>query len=211
MNKLNRRIFIKRGILGSVFAFFSYSAHASSPTPKEMEGPYYPLVALKDKDFDLTNIKGQDGVAKGEIVFIEGRVLDTNGKPIENATVDLWQANAAGKYRHPHDANKAPLDPNFQGWAIIQSGKDGAFRFKTIMPGTYPVSDEWTRPPHIHFKVSKKGYIEIITQMYFPDQKLNMPDLLFKKKSKKEQALMIASNVKDKLDTLKYDIVLQKV
>jgi protocatechuate 3,4-dioxygenase beta subunit len=207
----NRRVFLKRSLLGSALSLLPYSAYSREPTPKEVEGPFYPMVAQKDKDFDLTKVAGQLGVAKGKTVFIEGRVLDINDEPIENATVDLWQANAAGKYRHPHDSHNAPLDPNFQGWAIVKSGKDGFFRFKTIVPGAYPASDTWIRPPHIHFKVTKKGYLEIITQMYFPDHELNTPDLLMKRKSKKEQRLMIASKVKDKLDTLKYDIVLEKL
>jgi protocatechuate 3,4-dioxygenase beta subunit len=211
MSESNRRAFIKKGLFGSALSLLPYSAYSNAPTPKEIEGPFYPLVVQKDTDFDLTMVNDNSGVAKGKSVFIEGRVLDTNNQPIENATVDLWQANAVGKYRHPHDSNNAPLDPNFQGWAIVKSGKDGFFRFKTIIPGAYPVSDTWTRPPHIHFKVSKIGFLEIITQMYFPDHELNIPDFLLKRKSKKEQSLMIASKVKDKLDTLKYNIFLEKL
>ena len=208
MQKSNRRIFIKKGLFGGVLGFFSSSAYSIDPTPRETEGPFYPAIAKKDRDLDLTKIEGQEGIAKGEIVVVEGRVLDTNEKPIANATVDLWQANAAGKYQHPHDSNEAPLDPNFQGWAILQTDRDGLFRFKTIVPGPYPVSKTWTRPPHIHFKVTKKGYLEIVTQMYFPNQNLNKSDLLLNRKNKKEQALMIASKVKGQPGRLKYDIVL---
>ena len=168
------------------------------------------MIAQKDKDFDLTKIEGKQGVAKGKIIIVRGQVLDTDGKPVEDATVDLWQANAAGRYNHPHDTNKAPLDPDFQGWAIVQSGKDGVFRFKTIYPGAYPATDAWTRPPHIHFKISKKGYIEITTQMYFPGEELNDSDLLLNRKSEEERKLMIASSVKDKPEAYEYNIVLQK-
>lgn len=181
------------------------------PTPAEIEGPFYPVIQQKDKDFDLTIVEGKSGVAQGQAVFIEGLVLDTSNKPIENATVDLWQANAAGKYRHPHDSSNAPLDANFQGWAIVQSGKNGEFRFKTIIPGAYAVSNEWTRPPHIHFKVTKKGYLEVITQMYFPHQSLNKKDYLLQRKTATEQALMIAKPVDGKVNTLKYNIVLEAV
>jgi len=211
MKKSNRRDFINTGLWGSAFALFSSSSQAIEPTPKDIKGPFYPVVAQKDKDFDLTKVNGNEGVAKGQQVFIEGQVLDTENNPIENATVDIWQANAAGKYNHPHDSYDAPIDPNFQGWAIIQSGKNGQFRFKTIIPGAYPATETWTRPPHIHFKVTKKGYVEIITQMYFPDQELNAPDKLLSKKSKEEQALMIATKVEGQLDTLKYNIVLKSV
>jgi protocatechuate 3,4-dioxygenase beta subunit len=89
---------------------------------------------------------------------MKGSVRDTDGQSVEDVTVDLWQANAAGRYRHPHDPNTAPLDEDFQGWAIVPSGKDGEFRFKTVFPGVYPAGEGWVRPPHIHFKVSKRGF-----------------------------------------------------
>ncbi|MDH3976529.1 MAG: protocatechuate 3,4-dioxygenase [Deltaproteobacteria bacterium] len=213
---MNRRRFLKAGlIIGAsgllVNRAFSKNRQKFSPTPPETEGPFYPLLAQKDKDFDLTRIKGKEGVAKGKIIFVEGRVLDREGNPLEDATVDLWQANAAGKYNHPHDKNPAPIDPDFQGWAIVPSGKEGTFRFKTIMPGLYPAAPNWLRPPHIHFKVSKKGYIELITQMYFPDHELNHSDLLLKRKSKEERKLMISSKVKDKPEVYDYNMVLEKV
>lgn len=211
MKKPQRRTLIKKGLIGGAIVLLSDVLYAKEPTPKEVKGPFYPIEAQKDKDFDLTRISGRNGVALGQPVYIEGRVLDTENMPIENATVDIWQANAAGRYRHPHDMNDAPLDPNFQGWAIVQSGKNGAFRFKTIIPGAYPVSDKWSRPPHIHFKVTKIGYVEIVTQMYFPDQKLNAHDLLLNHKSKKQQELMIASKDKGRSNVLQYNIVLKKV
>ncbi len=209
MKKTNRRLFIKTGLWGSALALFSGSTNASNPTPKEIKGPFYPVVAQKDKDFDLTKVDDNTGVAKGQVVFIEGQVLDTDNNPIEDATVDIWQANAAGKYNHPLDSFDAPIDPNFQGWAIVQSGKKGVFRFKTIIPGVYPATETWDRPPHIHFKVTKKGFVEIITQMYFPGHELNAPDRLLKSKNKEEQAQMIASKVEGKADTLAYNIVLK--
>ena len=210
MGKINRRNFIKSGILGGALSLFARSVFASSPTPVEIEGPFYPVLAQKDKDFDLTRVEGRQGVAKGKIIIIHGKILDTDGMPVENAMVDLWQANAAGRYRHPRDSNKAPLDPNFQGWAIVPSGKDGKFRFKTVYPGSYPASPTWKRPPHIHYKVIKEGYIELITQMYFPGHELNGPDLLLKRKSKDERKLMIASKVQDDPETYEYNIVLKK-
>lgn len=213
---MDRRRFLKGGLFFGASGLLATSAFSSygqklSPTPPETEGPFYPLFAQKDKDFDLTRIKGKQGVAKGKIIFVEGRVLDREGNPVEDATVDLWHANAAGKYRHPHDKNPAPLDPNFQGWAIVPSGKEGTFRFKTVMPGPYPASARWTRPPHIHYKVTKKGYIELITQMYFPDHELNNSDLLLGQKSKEERKLMISSKVGNNPEVYAYNIVLQKI
>jgi protocatechuate 3,4-dioxygenase beta subunit len=215
MENIDRRTFLRRGAIGGASGLLAGTAYASylpalNPTPSEIKGPFYPMIAQKDKDFNLTTIDGQQGVAKGKMIIIRGKVLDTDDKPVENATVDLWQANAAGRYRHPHDSNQAPLDPNFQGWAIVPSGKEGKFRFKTVYPGTYPASDAWTRPPHIHFKVSKSGYVELITQMYFPGQELNDSDLLLRRKGKVEKKLMMASIVEGESETYTYNIVLQK-
>ena len=215
MSDASRRTFVKAGMVGGLTAALSSLTRAADstvhlPTPTEIEGPFYPITPQKDKDFDLTLIEGQSGVAQGRMIFIEGQVLDTDGQPVEDATVDLWQANAAGRYRHPHDANPAPLDPNFQGWAIVQSGRQGQFRFKTVLPGAYPASRSWMRPPHIHFKVSKRGYFELVTQMYFEGQKLNASDLLLMRKRAIEKQRMIAKRIKDEPETYRYTIVLQK-
>lgn len=125
-------------------------------------------------------------------------------------TVDVWQANAAGRYSHPHDSNPAPLDPNFQSWAIVPSGKNGKFRFKTVIPGAYPAEDGWTRPPHIHFKVSKRGFVELTTQMYFPNQELNDVDRLLQSNSPAEQKLMIAQQSESEPAIFRYQIVIEK-
>jgi protocatechuate 3,4-dioxygenase beta subunit len=207
---MKRRDFIKRGMVGGALGLVTGTSFAARPTPAEIEGPFYPVYAQKDTDFDLTHIQGQAGVARGKIIIIRGRVLDTEGKPIEDATVDLWQANAAGRYRHPHDPNKAPLDPNFQGWAIVPSGRDGGFRFKTVYPGAYPASDTWMRPPHIHFKISKRGYVELVTQMYFPGESLNAVDLLLRRKSAEEHGMMIATRLPGEAEIYEYDVVLAR-
>jgi len=215
MAERTRRHFLKAGFLGGIFGWLANTMAGSHvakllPTPSEIKGPFHPITAQKDTDFDLTQVEGVDGVAKGKIVFIEGRIIDGNGNPIEDASVELWQANAAGRYAHPHDSNPAPLDSNFQGWAIVPSGTDGGFRFKTVIPGSYPAADDWTRPPHIHFKVSKLRYVELITQMYFPEQPLNAKDLLLQRKKQPEQKLMIAEKIKADEETYRYQIVLEK-
>lgn len=215
MSDASRRTFIKAGMVGGLAAALSRLSRAADstvhlPTPTEIEGPFYPITPQKDKDFDLTRIEGGSGIAQGRKIFIEGQVLDTDGQPVENATVDLWQANAAGRYRHPYDSNPAPVDPNFQGWAIVQSGKQGRFHFKTVLPGAYPASGNWMRPPHIHFRVSKRGYLELVTQMYFEGQELNRSDLLLMRKSELERQSMVARRIKDEPETYRYTIVLQK-
>ncbi len=211
MKKSNRRDFIKHSVIGASLVGINQTVLAAQATPDEIKGPFYPVTPQKDQDFDLTQIEGNANVAQGEVVIIHGHVLDTAGQPVENATVDIWQANAVGRYNHPHDENPAPLDPNFQGWAIVQSGQQGGFKFKTIIPGAYPVSAEWTRPPHIHFKVSKSGYQEVVTQMYFPDHQLNQLDKLLLRKSTDEQKMMTAQPDPSESAGLVYNIVLQPV
>lgn len=210
MNNKNRRKFIKKTLLGGS-VILSPSVLSATVTPPEIEGPFYPVTPQKDKDFDLTQIEGRTQSASGDSVTISGRVVDTEGKPLEDVTVDIWQANAAGRYNHPHDSNPAPLDPNFQGWAIVQTGKEGTFKFKTIIPGAYPVSAEWTRPPHIHFKVTKRGFHELVTQMYFPNQELNEIDRLLQSKTAAEQKMMVAEADDEKINELYYELVLSSI
>ena len=107
-----------------------------------------------------------------------GQVLDIKGKPIKGVKVEVWQANAAGRYTHPSDANPAPLDPNFEGYGIVVTDAEGRYRFKTVAPGSYPVMEGWVRPPHIHFEVTGRRDRQT-TQMWFPDHPLNGQDRLF--------------------------------
>jgi protocatechuate 3,4-dioxygenase beta subunit len=121
-------------------------------------------------------VKGRPGRASGEVIYVQGRVLDTDCRPVAGALVEIWQANRWGRYDHEKDAgNPRPLDPNFQSWAEMLTDAEGRYRFKTIKPGSYPAEGDWIRPPHIHFKIARRGYHELVTQMYFarpehPDQ-----------------------------------------
>ena len=219
MKDKSKRNLIKIGILSGIAGTLGATSSLGKalgiiPTPAEAEGPFYPVVNQQDKDFDLTKIGDRQAVADGTHIIIKGQITDITGNPVENAAIDLWQANARGRYRHPRDPNPQPLDPNFQGWAIINSGKDGEFRFKTVKPGAYPASKTWIRPPHIHFKVNKPGYAELITQMYFPGEKLNNTDLLLQQKSDEAAARMIATidtkNEASVVVTYSYNIILRK-
>lgn len=212
-SSFSRRSAVKLGLCSGIASMASIQVLTASktvitPTPSEIEGPFYPIKAQQDKDFDLTQIEGREAKAIGKALEIHGRVLDIHGKPIVGASVDLWQANAAGRYDHTRDTNPAKIDPNFQGWAIVPSGKEGGFKFKTIKPGIYPVGRGWDRPPHIHFKVNQKGYQPLITQMYFPGEKLNKVDRLLQRKDADSQKLMIAKINQDTEGVLNYDIIL---
>lgn len=211
MTTNSRRNFLRTtlGIFGGFALSRVGAALGFAPTPSEAEGPFYPIHSQRDTDFDLTRIEGKSGIAKGNVIWIDGWVADTDGNPLEGVTVDIWQANAAGRYRHLRDGNPAPLDPNFQGWAIVQTRKEGRFRLKTIMPGPYPASRRWMRPPHIHFKVYRSGYQELTTQMYFPGHPLNDSDLLLQQKAADQQKRMIASRIDPDPETYRYRIILR--
>ena len=161
-------------------------------TPRQTEGPFYPVQPQQDKDVDLTIIEGHSEHAKGEIIHVRGRVLDTHGNTVNNAFVEIWQANTWGRYRHPRDPNNAPLDPNFQGWGQTYTDTQGNYGFKTIMPGAYPAGPGWTRPPHIHFKAAKENYYPLTTQMYFPKHELNDTDAILQNLSEVEQRMVIS-------------------
>ncbi|MDK1288674.1 protocatechuate 3,4-dioxygenase [Pseudoalteromonas umbrosa] len=210
MTTFNRRHFIRNLTLGSLAGLVGIHVQARAITPKEMEGPYYPITPQKDKDADLTQVAGKKGKAKGTIIDIFGQVFDDQGNTIEDVTIDLWQANSFGKYHHPHDNSDAPIDAHFQAWAIIQTKAKGHFRFKTVFPGAYPLNAAQQRTPHIHLKISKRGYHSLLTQMYFPDHPLNQKDGLFRRKTPEEQALMTAKTT-EITNQYRYDIVLAKV
>lgn len=207
-----RRSFIAGSFLSGIASWAQASGGTAErqETPREIAGPFYPITPQKDKDFDLTRRAGRDGTARGAVIWITGEVFDSTGDPVEDASVEIWQANAEGRYNHPNDPNPAPLDQNFQGWAIVTSGSKGAFRFRTVMPGSYPAGLDWERPPHIHFKVMKRGFVELVTQMYFPGQPLNETDRLLQRRELAEQKLMIADVLREEHDSFHHRIVIER-
>lgn len=215
MKSIKRRSFIKNFALGTSASLFVTSIHAKLLTPSEMEGPFYPVKPQKDTDADLTRVKGRTSIAKGELIEVFGHILDQDSKPIENMTIDIWQANTFGKYDHPDDDKPAPLDNDFQGWAIIKSDADGRYKIKTIAPGAYPVGDGTEfRTPHIHFKISKEGYVPLMTMMYFPHHPLNAQDGLINRKTAQETELMTAKMIgrtSTNFTQYQFDIVIEKL
>jgi len=147
------------------------------PTGQETFGPFYPVRAPQSHDTDLTHYPGRNQRARGQVIEIGGRVLDTNGRPLPQATMTVWQANAAGRYTNPVDKNPAPLDPNFLGVTSFGVSADGRYRLRTVKPGPYPEPSGTMRTPHIHFDVTNADY-RLATQMYFPGEPLNATDLL---------------------------------
>jgi protocatechuate 3,4-dioxygenase beta subunit len=152
------------------------------PSLSELTGPLYGESAIGPLDNDLTRNAVVNGEPIGERIIVTGRVLDDAGRPVPNALVEIWQANATGRYRHRVDQHPAPLDPNFAGGGRVLTDKEGEYRFTSIRPGAYPWlnHDNAWRPPHIHFSVFGTQFISrLVTQMYFPGDPLLALDPIF--------------------------------
>jgi len=149
-------------------------------TPEIEMGPFYPALKPLDQDADLTLIAGRKGVAAGQIVHVTGRVLSSSGVPVSGARIEIWQANTHGRYTHSGDASNAPLDPHFTGFGIATTDSDGRYRFKTIKPGSYPISPTEKRTPHLHIDIMGKQD-RLVTQMFFPGERMNELDIVYKR------------------------------
>lgn len=156
------------------------AVNVCKPTPVQPEGPFYPVDEQLDSDNDLTKVPDATSLPSGQRIYVMGTVRDANCQPVADTLVEIWQACASGRYNHPGDTNPAPLDKNFQYFGKTATDANGNYIFKTIVPGEYPAGDGWIRPPHIHFKVAKRGFRELITQMYFADHPLNDADLILR-------------------------------
>lgn len=140
----------------------------------ELDAPLYGHDAIGPLDHDLTRNAIKNGEPLGERIVVTGRVLDEGGRPVRDALIEIWQANAAGRYAHKVDQHHAPLDPNFLGAGRCLTDKQGRYCFVSIKPGAYPWgnADGW-RPNHIHFSLFGQYFASrLVTQMYFPGDPL---------------------------------------
>ena len=149
-------------------------------TLSELTGPVYGHEVVHAGDEDLT--KQHAGEPLGERIVVHGRVLDEDGRPVPDTLVEIWQANAAGRYIHVVDQHPAPLDPNFTGAGRTLTDNKGYYKFITVKPGAYPWGNHpnaW-RPNHIHFSVFGHSFLSrLVTQMYFPGDYLFPYDPIF--------------------------------
>ncbi len=149
-------------------------------TLTEITGPLFRNIAIQPGEDDLSIENGEE--AQGQRIFVSGRVLDEDGKPVPHTLVEIWQCNAAGRYHHPVDQHPAPLDPNFVGQGRVVSDSKGEYKFTTIKPGAYPWGNHYNawRPAHIHFSLFGPSFVtRVVTQMYFPDDPLFPFDPIF--------------------------------
>jgi protocatechuate 3,4-dioxygenase beta subunit len=154
--------------------------HPLPQTITETSGPRF-SETLFPASMDLTkNTTGQPAI--GERIIVAGRVLDEDGRPVPHTMVEIWQANATGRYDHPADQHDAPLDPNFHGQGRVYTDAEGGYRFLTVKPGAYPWPNHrnaW-RPNHIHFSLFGPAFAtRLVTQMYFPGDPLLVFDPIF--------------------------------
>ena len=187
---------------------YLYPAYASTPkraptkplvllphTLSETTGPVFGHEVVTPQDGDLTH--QHTGEPLGERIIITGRVSDADGRPVRNTLIEVWQANAAGRYRQDNDNHNAPLDPNFGGCGRVFSNDEGRYQFTTVRPGAYPWKNHpnaW-RPSHIHFSLFGPAFLtRLVTQMYFPGDPLLAFDPIFNSvPDEKARQLLVSS------------------
>jgi protocatechuate 3,4-dioxygenase beta subunit len=183
--------------------------------PTELTGPLLGEGRVTAEDADLT--RGPAGEAVGQRIIVTGRVLDEDDRPVRNGLLELWQANAAGRYRHDADRWPASLDPNFTGLGRVLTDDDGSYRFLTVRPGAYPWRNHenaW-RPAHIHFSLFGRAFVQrLVTQMYFPDDPLLPLDPIYNAVPAQARSRLVSSYAHDVTQPewalgFRFDIVLR--
>jgi protocatechuate 3,4-dioxygenase alpha subunit len=181
-------------------------------TPSQTIGPFFHRALLHEGSHEIGNDLAARGAA-GERVTIEGRVLDGDGAPVSDAMIEVWQANAAGRYDHPEDLQDSkPLDPNFHGFGRVATGPDGRFCLRTVKPGPVPGIDDAPQAPHINVSIFARGLLKrLVTRIYFPGEPLNEIDALLSALPTDRRATLIArvANAGVAERVLHFDIVLQ--
>ncbi len=182
MAKLNRRDFV--GIASVVLTSlgFAKSAAALAPTPRQTEGPFYPDVMPSDTDNDLVRIASKTQEAGGEILILTGTILDTKGKALSGALIEIWQCDMHGNYLHTEGASSEKRDHAFQGYGRTRTDAEGRYRFRTIKPVPYP-----GRTPHIHVKAHHPDGRTLTTQMYVDGEAANARDFIYRSLSTDER------------------------
>jgi protocatechuate 3,4-dioxygenase alpha subunit len=174
-------------------------------TSSQTVGPYFRI----GLDWLYTNnLAGE--VASGQKIEISGIILDADGQPVPDAILEIWQADAHGKYAHPEDTQEKSADPNFQGFGRIAAAEDGSYRFTTIKPGRVPGPDGNLQAPHIAVSLFMRGLLRrLVTRIYFPDDPANADDFALNLVETSRRATLIARQSSNNSGHLLWNIVLQ--
>jgi len=162
-----------------------------SPNPGDY-GPFYPTTAIP-LSADLTQVPGKSAKAAGQVLYLMGRVQDANCRPLSGVTVEVWQTDDHGHYRHPQAEHQDSLDPNFRYFAQVTTDADGSYRFKTIRPKAYSVFG-LHRAPHIHMKLKRQDLGEVVTEVYFAvpeDDRLRERDQVYRSRGPRGPELIM--------------------
>lgn len=174
-------------------------------TTSQTVGPYF-SIGLTWLNCD--NLVGP-GVS-GERITIEGRVIDGDGRPVPDSFIEVWQANAHGKYAHPEDTQNKPVEPGFKGYGRIPADDNGRFRFTTIKPGQVPGPDGKPQAPHIAVSVFMRGLLlRLVTRIYFPDEPANGADSVLSRVEPARRATLIAKKSGKAAGLLEWNVILQ--
>jgi protocatechuate 3,4-dioxygenase beta subunit len=163
------------GVVASLLPLRPPLAAGLVATPPQTEGPFYPTSFPADMDNDLVQVRGQAAQAMGTVLHLQGRVLGLNGRPVEDALVEIWQCDAQGIYDHPRQPGRERRDAAFQGYGRMLVGGDGSYTFRTLKPVAYP-----GRTPHIHFKVATSNGRLLTSQFYLAGEPSNERDGIFR-------------------------------
>ena len=175
-------------------------------TPSQTVGPFY-SIGLTDR---AMNTLVTDNTP-GQRIRIEGRITDGDGKPVTDAMIEIWQANAAGRYNHPNDKQEKPLDQSFIGWGRSATEPSGLYSFETIKPGPVPASDQSVQAPHINMIVFARGMlVHAFTRIYFSDEPANETDSVLNSVERERRQTLIAARHEENRKTIyRFDIRLQ--
>ena len=169
---------IRRAFAAGIGVSLLLPSHAFAATlastPAQTEGPFYPVDFPADMDNDLVQVRGQQARAMGTVLHLQGRVLDTSGRPISGAQVEIWQCDAQGIYDHPGQPGRERRDQAFQGYGRMAVDVEGHYSFRTLKPVAYP-----GRTPHIHFKVAS-SVSRLTSQFYIAGDPRNDSDFVFR-------------------------------
>ena len=174
-------------------------------TASQTIGPYFHIGLT----WLVTDHLAGPGVS-GEPVAIEGRVLDGDGRPVDDALVEIWQANAHGRYAHPEDTRDLPLEPEWRGFGRVPTDEGGGFRFTTIKPGRVPAPDGGLQAPHLNVTIFMRGLLkQLVTRIYFPDDPANAEDPVLQRVPAERRATLIAQPLAGHPDALAWNVILQ--